>query len=151
MTDDALGAARAPRTDGPETLPALDEAALPEWRQSDALGAVIGARTAGSPISFDSDDLIAWIKAGACPDGEIRFAVGEFLMAMFACDARLLLIDGRVTEAELARFALHCGVGDKCALAPFLWISFPDLFPAPQEDRIRDKLDLQGFPEHECP
>ena len=126
-------------------------AGLPQWRLSDALGAAIASRTAGSPVSFGSEELTAWIRIGECPSEETHFAVAQLLRSMLADEARLLLIDERVDWDDLARFVLHCEVQDSCALSPFLWTAFPDWgFPEPGESRTRDKLALAGWPEHEC-
>ena len=127
------------------------QAALPQWRVSDALGAAIASRTAGSPVSFGSGELTTWIQNGQCPDEETHFAVAELLQSMLADEARLLLIDERVDWGDLARFVLHCEVQHSCALSPFLWTAYPDWgFPEPGESPTRDKLALAGWPEHEC-
>ena len=127
------------------------QAGLPQWRVSDALGAAIASRTAGSPVSFGSEELTLWIRNGQCPDEATHFAVAELLQSMLADEARLLLIDERVDWADLARFVLHCGVQHSCALSPFLWTAYPDWgFPEPGESPTRDKLALAGWPEHEC-
>ena len=55
------------------------QSALPSWRLSDALGAAIASRTAGSPVSFGSEELTTWIRLGECPDEETHFAVAELL------------------------------------------------------------------------
>ena len=91
------------------------QAALPPWRLSDALGAAIASRTAGSPVSFGSEDLTTWIRNGECPNEETHFAVTELLQSMLADEARLLLIDERVDWDDLARFVLRCEAQDSCS------------------------------------
>lgn len=104
------------------------------------LGLSLIKHLAGSPISIREEEFIAWVKAGAVPDEQCRFALHEALMNMDA-EVRRALFDGRATRKEIAALAVHCGADRNPLWNNLIQIMFPELEPRTlPEDAEWEKL-----------
>ena len=83
--------------------PASDEALLA------ALGFALGKRLAGTDGELTVDTLVAWVRAGGCPDSQWRATVRELLWEMDADEFGGLLWHEELTPKQVGDFVRSTG------------------------------------------
>lgn len=74
-----------------------------------ALGFAVRKRLAGTDGDLTVDTLVAWVRAGSCPDPEWRGTVRELLWEMDADEFGGLLWHGGLTPKQVGDFVRSTG------------------------------------------